>query len=41
VDQGLLEAAGAHGVIRSGTFVQVVLGPDAGTVADDLEDLLR
>lgn len=41
VDQALLESAGAHGVMRSGTVVQVVLGPDADTVASDIEDLLR
>jgi len=40
VQQATLEAAGAHGVMRSGTVVQVVLGPDADTVASRIEDLL-
>ena len=40
VDERTLTAAGAHGVMRSGAVVQVVLGPDADTVASDIEDLL-
>ncbi len=40
VDEGLLRGAGAHGVIRSGSVVQVVVGPDADTVASAIEDLL-
>ena len=34
------EAAGAHGVIRAGTAVQVVVGPEADTIASDIEDLM-
>jgi N-acetylglucosamine PTS system EIIB component len=40
VDEAALKAAGAHGVLRSGTVVQVVLGPQADTIASDIEDLL-
>jgi PTS system N-acetylglucosamine-specific IIB component len=40
VDERTLRAAGAHGVMRAGTVVQVVLGPDADTVASRIEDLL-
>ena len=40
VDEAALKAAGAHGVLRSGTVVQVVVGPDADTIASDIEDLL-
>ena len=40
VDEPSLRAAGAHGLMRAGTVVQVVLGPDADTVASDIEDLL-
>jgi PTS system N-acetylglucosamine-specific IIB component len=40
VDEPSLRAAGAHGLMRAGTVVQVVLGPDADVVASDIEDLL-
>lgn len=40
VDQGALKAAGAHGVLASGTVVQVVVGPEADVLADDIEDIL-
>jgi N-acetylglucosamine PTS system EIIB component len=40
IDEAALKAAGAHGVMRSGTVVQVVLGPQADTIASDIEDLL-
>jgi N-acetylglucosamine PTS system EIIB component len=40
VDEAALKAAGAHGVMRSGTVIQVVLGPEADTIASDIEDLL-
>jgi len=40
IDEGALRAAGAHGVLRSGTVVQVVVGPEADTLASDIEDLL-
>ena len=41
VDEGALKAAGAHGVLRSGQVVQVVVGPEADTLASDIEDLLE
>jgi N-acetylglucosamine PTS system EIIB component len=40
VDEKALKDAGAHGVMRSGTVIQVVLGPEADTIASDIEDLL-
>lgn len=40
VDQAALKAAGAHGVVAAGKVVQVVVGPEADTLADDIEDLM-
>lgn len=40
VDEKALKAAGAHGVVRSGNVVQVVVGPEADTLAEDIEDLM-
>jgi N-acetylglucosamine PTS system EIIB component len=40
VDEKALKAAGAHGVVRSGTVVQVVVGPEADNLAEDIEDLM-
>ncbi|RCV55711.1 glucose PTS transporter subunit EIIB [Marinitenerispora sediminis] len=40
VDQAALKAAGAHGVLVSGTVVQVVVGPEADALSDDIADLL-
>jgi PTS system N-acetylglucosamine-specific IIB component len=40
VDEKALKAAGAHGVIASGNVVQVVVGPEADNLADDIEDLM-
>lgn len=40
VDQAALRAAGAYGVIASGRVVQVVVGPEADTLAGDISDLL-
>lgn len=40
VDESALKGAGVHGVIRSGTVVQVIVGPEADTLASDIEDLL-
>ena len=40
VDQAALKAAGAYGVLASGRVVQVVVGPEADTLAGDIEDLL-
>ena len=40
VDDSVLRQAGAHGVMRSGSVVQVVLGPEADVIASDIEDLI-
>ena len=34
------KAAGAHGVLRAGNIVQVIVGPEADTLASDIEDLI-
>ncbi|AEE45544.1 glucose PTS transporter subunit EIIB [Cellulomonas fimi] len=39
VDEAALKAAGAIAVVRSGAAVQVVVGPEADTLASDIEDL--
>lgn len=39
VDEAALKAAGAHGVISAGRVVQVVVGPEADRLTDDIEDL--
>jgi N-acetylglucosamine PTS system EIIB component len=41
VDDGALRKAGAHGVLRAGNVVQVIVGPEADTIASDIEDLLQ
>lgn len=40
VDEGVLRSAGAHGIMRTGAMVQVVVGPSADTIASEIEDLL-
>ncbi len=40
VDEAALRAAGAYGVISAGTVVQVVVGPEAENLTDDIQDLL-
>jgi PTS system N-acetylglucosamine-specific IIB component len=40
VNEAVLNAAGAHGVLKSGNVVQVIVGPEADTIASDIEDLL-
>jgi PTS system N-acetylglucosamine-specific IIB component len=40
VDEKALRAAGAHGVLKSGNVVQVIVGPEADTLASDIEDYL-
>ncbi|HEX8520279.1 MAG TPA: PTS glucose/sucrose transporter subunit IIB [Pseudonocardia sp.] len=40
VDEAALKRSGAHGVLIAGTVVQVVVGPEADTLADDIADLL-
>ncbi|MFZ0139954.1 MAG: glucose PTS transporter subunit EIIB [Aeromicrobium sp.] len=39
VDETALKAAGAYGVVVSGNVVQVVVGPEADTLASDIEDM--
>jgi len=41
VDEPALRAAGVIAVVRSGVAVQVVVGPEADTLASDIEDLRR
>ncbi|MBD8021032.1 PTS transporter subunit EIIB [Brevibacterium sp. Re57] len=40
VDEGALKAAGAFGVVAQGEIVQVVVGPEADILVDDIKDLL-
>lgn len=39
VNEESLRTHGAFGVVRSGRVVQVVVGPEADTLAADIEDL--
>ncbi|MBO3085186.1 PTS transporter subunit EIIB [Cellulomonas fengjieae] len=39
VDERGLKSAGAIAVVRSGIAVQVIVGPEADTLASDIEDL--
>ena len=40
VDDAALKAAGAHGVVRMGNAIQVVIGTDADPIAADIEDMM-
>ncbi|MFF2845517.1 glucose PTS transporter subunit EIIB [Streptomyces sp. NPDC058001] len=40
VDEVALKAAGAHGVVKMGTAIQVVIGTDADPIASDIEDMM-
>lgn len=40
VDEAALRALGVHGVVRVGGAVQIIVGPEADTIASDIEDLL-
>jgi PTS system N-acetylglucosamine-specific IIB component len=40
VNEQALKSAGVHGVMRAGAVVQVVIGPEADTLASDIEELL-
>ncbi|NUW41104.1 glucose PTS transporter subunit EIIB [Nonomuraea rhodomycinica] len=40
IDRDALHAAGVHGVMAAGNVVQVVVGPEADTIASDIEDLI-
>lgn len=37
VDEAALKAAGAHGVVKMGNAIQVVIGTDADPIAADIE----
>ncbi|MDO8107239.1 glucose PTS transporter subunit EIIB [Isoptericola sp. b441] len=39
VDEDALRTSGAFGVVRSGSVVQVVVGPEADTLASEIDDL--
>lgn len=40
VDQAALKKAGAIAVVAIGTGIQVIVGPEADNLAQDIEDLL-
>jgi PTS system N-acetylglucosamine-specific IIB component len=40
IDETALKAAGAHGVVRMGSAVQVVIGTDADPIAAEIEDMM-
>ncbi|MET7637709.1 PTS glucose/sucrose transporter subunit IIB [Streptomyces sp. NPDC005438] len=40
VDEATLRAAGAHGVVRMGSAVQVVIGDGADPLAEEIERML-
>ncbi|MFT4043106.1 MAG: PTS glucose/sucrose transporter subunit IIB [Gordonia sp. (in: high G+C Gram-positive bacteria)] len=40
VDEAALKKTGAHGVLVAGSIVQVVVGPEADSLAEDIQDLL-
>ena len=40
VDEDALKAAGAHGVVKMGNAVQVVVGTDADPIAAEIEDMM-
>ncbi|WP_279398775.1 PTS glucose/sucrose transporter subunit IIB [Streptomyces sp. APSN-46.1] len=40
VDEAALKAAGAHGVVKMGTAIQVVIGTDADPIAGEIEDMM-
>lgn len=39
VDEPALRESGAFGVVRSGRIIQVVVGPEADTLAADIDSL--
>jgi PTS system N-acetylglucosamine-specific IIB component len=39
VDDAALKKAGAHGVMRAGSVIQVIVGPEADNLAEEIEDL--
>jgi PTS system N-acetylglucosamine-specific IIB component len=41
VNEAALKRAGAIAVLRTGVAVQVIVGPEADTIASDIEELLE
>lgn len=39
LDEAALRASGAFGVVRSGRVIQVVVGPEADSLAEAIDDL--
>ncbi|GEN79432.1 glucose PTS transporter subunit EIIB [Actinotalea fermentans] len=39
LDEAALRASGAFGVVRSGRVIQVVVGPEADSLAADIDNL--
>ncbi|WP_225844455.1 glucose PTS transporter subunit EIIB [Streptomyces sp. HPF1205] len=39
VDEAALKAAGAHGVVKMGTAIQVVIGTDAAPIATEIDGM--
>lgn len=40
VDEAVLRAAGAHGVVKMGSAIQIVIGTDADPIAGEIEDMM-
>ena len=40
VNEAALKAAGAHGVVKMGSAIQVVIGTDADPIATEIEDMM-
>jgi len=40
VDEAALKRLGAHGALAAGRVVQILVGPEADSLADDGQDLL-
>ncbi len=40
VSEAVLRSAGVHGVLLAGRIVQVIVGPEADTLAGEIEDLM-
>ncbi|MEW1865911.1 PTS glucose/sucrose transporter subunit IIB [Streptomyces sp. NBC_00669] len=40
VDEAALKAAGAHGVVKMGNAIQVVIGTDADPIAGEIDDMM-
>lgn len=40
VDDDALYAEGAKGVVHAGNVIQVIVGPEAELIADDINDLI-